>query len=108
MVSDLAACVNIVRQVRSIYKWKGKIEDDREHLLLIKSRYSRAEELTTFIRQNHPYEVCEVITVPVSDSLRKLKSQISGSFDSNGSLTTRKRLKWFSSILIEFNDNQKC
>lgn len=85
--SELAACVNIIPQLRSIYKWKGKIEDDKENLLMIKSKYSKVAELTEFIRKNHPYEVCEVITVPVSslvisrkawwtlsDSLRSMKT----------------------------------
>ena len=72
MESDLAACVNIIPQLRSIYKWKGKIEDDKEHLLLIKSKYSRVNELTEFIKKNHPYEVCEVITVPVSNFTFKI------------------------------------
>ena len=57
--------MNIVPQLRSIYKWQGKIEDDREVLLMIKSKYSKVEELTKFIKQNHPYDVCEVITVPI-------------------------------------------
>lgn len=62
----LAACVNIIPKIKSVYQWKGKIEKDSEVLMMIKSRFSRVEELTSFIRSNHPYEVCEVITMPVS------------------------------------------
>lgn len=63
--ASLAACVNIVPQVTSIYKWKGKLERDQELLLIIKSRESRLPELTAFVRQHHPYETCEVISFPV-------------------------------------------
>ena len=66
MTSELAACVNIVPQITSVYRWKGKVEKDNEILLIIKSRKSRLQELTSFICQNHPYEVPEVISLPVS------------------------------------------
>jgi periplasmic divalent cation tolerance protein len=62
----LSACVNIIPSVLSIYEWKGKIETDSEVLMIIKTRTSRIEELTSFVKDNHPYEVCEVITFPVS------------------------------------------
>ncbi|XP_024064801.1 protein CutA homolog [Terrapene carolina triunguis] len=61
----LAACVNIVPQITSIYEWKGKIEEDREVLLMIKTRSSRIPALTEFVRSVHPYEVAEVIALPI-------------------------------------------
>ncbi|XP_075771769.1 protein CutA homolog isoform X2 [Pelodiscus sinensis] len=61
----LAACVNIVPQVTSIYEWKGKIEEDGEVLLMIKTRSSRIPALTDFVRSVHPYEVAEVIALPI-------------------------------------------
>ena len=61
----LAACVNIVPGLRSIYRWKGVIQDDNECLLLIKTRESRVVELTESIRSLHPHELPEVIAVPV-------------------------------------------
>ncbi|XP_015913373.1 protein CutA homolog isoform X3 [Parasteatoda tepidariorum] len=61
----LAACVNIVPGVQSIYEWKGEIQKDSEVLMVIKSRISRLEELTKYVRENHPYEVCEVISTPI-------------------------------------------
>ncbi|XP_018413640.1 PREDICTED: protein CutA isoform X1 [Nanorana parkeri] len=61
----LAACVNIIPQITSIYEWKGKIEEDSEVLLMIKTRSSKVPALTEYVRSVHPYEVCEVISVPI-------------------------------------------
>ncbi|KAM5146448.1 protein CutA isoform 1-T1 [Mantella aurantiaca] len=61
----LAACVNIIPQITSIYEWKGKIEEDSEVLLMIKTRSSKIPSLTEYVRSVHPYEVCEVISVPI-------------------------------------------
>ncbi|XP_075692656.1 protein CutA isoform X1 [Rhinoderma darwinii] len=61
----LAACVNIIPQITSIYEWKGKIEEDSEILLMIKTRSSKVPALTEYVRSVHPYEVCEVISVPI-------------------------------------------
>ncbi|CAB3372640.1 Hypothetical predicted protein [Cloeon dipterum] len=63
--NKLAACVNIIPQITSIYEWKDKIEEDSEVLMMIKTRTSIIEELTKYVRENHPYEVCEVITLPI-------------------------------------------
>jgi len=63
----LAACVNIVSGVRSIYRWKGAVEDDGEVLLVIKSSRALFERLRAEIEKLHSYEVPEVIAVPVVD-----------------------------------------
>ncbi|XP_062979634.1 protein CutA isoform X2 [Elgaria multicarinata webbii] len=63
----LAACVNIVPQITSIYEWKGKVEEDSEVLLMIKTRSSRVSALADFVRSVHPYEVAEVIAVPIQE-----------------------------------------
>lgn len=62
---NLAACVNIQPQVRSIYRWQGRIESAGEHLLLIKTTAARYRELQDVIEANHPYELPEVIAVPI-------------------------------------------
>ncbi|XP_068264880.1 protein CutA isoform X2 [Nyctibius grandis] len=62
----LAACVNILPHVTSVYEWKGKVEEDSEVLLMIKTRSSRIPALAEFIRSAHPYEVAEVVAVPVA------------------------------------------
>ncbi|XP_043971537.1 protein CutA homolog isoform X1 [Gambusia affinis] len=61
----LAACVNIVPAIKSVYEWQGKIEEDNEVLLMIKTRSSRVPALAEYVRSNHPYEVAEVISLPI-------------------------------------------
>ena len=61
----LAACVNIIGQLTSIYRWQDKIEQTQEHLLLIKSTMHHLETIQTSIKQNHPYELPEIIAVPI-------------------------------------------
>ncbi|XP_008158279.1 protein CutA isoform X2 [Eptesicus fuscus] len=61
----LAACVNLIPQITSIYEWKGKIEEDSEVLMMIKTPSSLVPALTDFVRSVHPYEVAEVISLPV-------------------------------------------
>ncbi|HID47587.1 MAG TPA: divalent-cation tolerance protein CutA [Methanothermococcus okinawensis] len=61
----LAVCINITSEVKSIYFWKGNIEEDREHLLVVKTRRDRFESLEKKIKEIHPYEVPEIIALPV-------------------------------------------
>ncbi|XP_077380826.1 protein CutA homolog isoform X2 [Festucalex cinctus] len=61
----LAACVNIVPAVTSVYEWQGAIQEDSEVLLMIKTRSSKVAALADYVRQNHPYEVAEVISLPI-------------------------------------------
>ena len=61
----LAACVNILPGIRSVYRWQGKVCDDGESLLLIKTRADRVSELTEKILELHPYDVPEVLVLDV-------------------------------------------
>jgi len=61
----LAACVNVVPAVTSIYRWKGKLEREQECLLVIKTRAERFEALREALVALHPYEVPEVLALPV-------------------------------------------
>jgi periplasmic divalent cation tolerance protein len=63
----LAACVNIVPGARSIYRWKGQIEDAAEWVLIIKSRRDLMDKLRVAIGKIHTYEVPELLAVPVVD-----------------------------------------
>ena len=63
----VAACVNIVPRIRSIYRWKGEVQDDAEWLLLIKSSRRLFDRLKTEIRKVHSYEVPEVLAIAVVD-----------------------------------------
>ncbi|XP_020213931.1 protein CutA 1, chloroplastic isoform X2 [Cajanus cajan] len=62
----LAACVNRVPGIESMYQWEGKIQTDSEELLIIKTRQSLLEALTEHIKANHQYEVPEVISLPIT------------------------------------------
>ena len=61
----LAACVNVLNGCTSIYRWKGAVEQADEVPVLIKARGARYEELQAAIRELHPYELPEVVAVPV-------------------------------------------
>jgi len=63
----LAACVNILPGARSVYRWKGQMEDSAEWLLIIKSRRDLMDKLRTAIGKIHTYEVPELLAVPVVD-----------------------------------------
>jgi periplasmic divalent cation tolerance protein len=65
----LAACVNILAPCSSVYRWQGEIQHDEEHPLLIKTVRDRYAALEASIRANHPYELPEIIAVPVIHGL---------------------------------------
>lgn len=60
----LAACVNVIPGVRSIYCWKDEVQDDPEVVLIIKTRADRCEALAARIKDLHPYDVPEVLVLP--------------------------------------------
>ena len=61
----LAACVNVLAECTSVYRWKGGIENAAEVPVLIKTRAERYAEVEAAIRSLHPYELPEIIAVPV-------------------------------------------
>ncbi len=63
--SKLAACVNIVPQLTSIYFWKNEVCKDPELLLIIKTKKSLYTQVENAIKSIHPYEVAEIIAVPI-------------------------------------------
>ena len=70
LVSErLAACVNVLAPCRSVYRWQGAIESTEEVPLLIKSTAARYAALEAAIRASHPYELPEIIAVPVAHGL---------------------------------------
>ena len=62
----LATCINIVPCLRSIYRWKGKVCEDTEYLLLIKTPEKLFEEVSSAIREYHSYELPEILALPVT------------------------------------------
>jgi len=61
----LAACTNLVSPIRSIYRWEGKIWDEKECLLIIKTQKQRFEELERKVKSLHSYSVPEIISLPI-------------------------------------------
>ncbi len=62
----LAACVNVLGECTSVFRWKGVVENAQEVPVLIKTRAARYEQVEAAIRELHPYDLPEIIAVPVS------------------------------------------
>jgi len=60
-----AACVNIIPQINSLFRWEGKIEGDRESLLLVKTRAELFPEIVDAVKSIHSYDVPEIIALPI-------------------------------------------
>jgi periplasmic divalent cation tolerance protein len=65
--SGLAGCVNIVRGVRSIYRWEDKTQDEAEALMIVKTRKDLFEPLMKRVKELHPYQVPEIISLPIME-----------------------------------------
>lgn len=69
VTEGLVKCVNIIRNIRSIYEWKGNIEDQPEVLMIAKTKKERFKDLSLRVKSLHSYEVPEVIALPIIDGL---------------------------------------
>jgi periplasmic divalent cation tolerance protein len=65
----LVACANLVPGLSSIYRWKGEVQNDAEVLLLLKTQRSRLPRLKERLPELHPYEVPELLALPIADGL---------------------------------------
>ncbi len=66
LVEDgLCACTNVLGPVRSFYRWKGEVQDDRETVLIAKTLAGRLDEVTARVRELHSYEIPCVVAVPI-------------------------------------------
>lgn len=65
----VAACVNVLAPCRSIYHWQGKMQNEEETPVLVKTTAERYPETERLIRAHHPYELPEIICIPVSTGL---------------------------------------
>ena len=74
----LAACVQVLPGLESHYRWRGKKETSREVLLLIKTRASLYKKLETAILKNHPYEVPEILCLPITRGSKPYLDWVSG------------------------------
>ena len=69
ITQKLAACVNILAPCRSVYRWKDAVQHDEEHPMLIKTTAERYAALERALRTAHPYELPEIIAVPIERGL---------------------------------------
>ena len=69
VVQRVAACVSILGPCRSVYRWQGAVQKEDEHLMLIKSTADRYATLEQAIRAAHPYELPEIVAVPIERGL---------------------------------------
>lgn len=65
--AELAACVNLLPGIRSIFRWEGKVSEEREVLLIVKSRSDLFDRLAAAVTRLHSYKVPEVIAFPIAD-----------------------------------------
>ena len=79
----LAACVNILPGITSVYAWQGRLEKDAELLLLIKTRAELFGKIRDAVVRLHPYELPEVVAVALDDGLRGYLEWIDESVDSD-------------------------
>ncbi len=63
--NKLGACVNVVKEVNSLYWWEGKMEDDKEGLLIVKTTFQKFPELKEKVKKVHPYCVPEIVALPI-------------------------------------------
>lgn len=73
-----AACVSIIPGMTSIYSWQGAIETDQEHLLLIKTETVQFDMLKTQIIEHHPYQIPEIIALPIEQGSTDYLRWVSG------------------------------
>jgi periplasmic divalent cation tolerance protein len=77
----LAACVNVVPGIRSVYRWQGKICQDGEYLLLVKTLAEEYEAVARAIRELHSYELPEILAFPVDQGDERFFAWIRDSLD---------------------------
>jgi len=82
---QLAACVNIVPQVESIYRWQGKVESSREWLLLIKTSAEQFPAIRDAIQELHSYELSECIAVSIEEGSSEYLDWLADSLGNEGS-----------------------
>jgi len=74
----LAACVNVLPECASVYRWEGRIKSATEVPVLIKTRAQRYDEVESAIRRLHPYELPEIVAVPVVRGLDEYLEWVAG------------------------------
>jgi periplasmic divalent cation tolerance protein len=67
----LAACVNVIGPMQSVYRWKGAVEDAEEWLLLVKTTHAAVDQVRATIKELHSYELPECVVLPIEDGSRE-------------------------------------
>jgi periplasmic divalent cation tolerance protein len=80
----LAACVNVVGPIRSIYRWEGAVEEAEEHLLMMKARSADVPALTARVRALHSYDVPEVVALPLTGGSEAYLAWLATATDRDG------------------------
>lgn len=80
---QLAACVNIIDNVRSVYRWQDELQSDAEVLMLIKTSTKLLEKLEHQLLELHPYELPEIISVPIESAAKPYLNWLSGNLTSS-------------------------
>jgi periplasmic divalent cation tolerance protein len=75
----LAACVNIINSIRSIYRWQGRVEDDSEVLMIAKTRGALFDSLKKRVIELHSYDIPEIIALPIVDGSEEYLNWIKAS-----------------------------
>lgn len=88
--SGLAACVNISPAIRSIYRWKGSLNDDHEFLLLIKTRRDLFRKIKDAVLELHSYDTPEIISIPIADGSESYLAWIDGSVKRNAKVAANR------------------
>ena len=81
----LAACVNLIDPIRSVYRWEGKVTEDGEALLIVKSSRELFDEVQRVVEQMHSYQVPELICLPIIDGSPNYLNWLTESLKSPGS-----------------------
>lgn len=75
----LAACVNILPRIQSVYRWKGAVETAEEHLLIVKTSNALAEQVRAAIKEMHSYELPEIIAIGIDSGSQEYLQWLSDS-----------------------------
>lgn len=75
---QLVACVNIIERVHSVYRWDGAIEEEGEQLLVLKTMASRVDDLQRELLAVHPYDLPELVVLPISRGSEPYLAWIAG------------------------------
>ncbi len=81
----LCACVNILPQVTSLYPWEGKIVEEVEAVLLIKTTEERAKAVSDWLEKHHPYEIPAILTISLDDAHQPFVNWVKSEISKKGS-----------------------